>query len=204
MGITERRQAEIESTKRKIIDATLDILAEDGYENLSIRKIANKIEYSPGIIYHYFKDKSEIVNCIVEEKYANIVKIINEVPVDYENPHKTITDTLRVYIDFMLSSPEQFKAMLMNDVESVREKVNMLDEGISKKRKSIGSLRDIISSGIENGKFREGDAELTAQIIWTSTYGLILRLILENNITKEQREKLINHHFDIIINGILK
>ena len=48
------------------------------------------------------------------------------------------------------------------------------------------------------------DIELTAQIIWTSTYGLISRLILEKNIPKKQKDRLIDHHFQILINGLLK
>lgn len=70
MGITERRKLEKEIIRKKIIDTANQILVEEGYENLSIRKIANKIEYSPGIIYHYFKDKSEIITFVVEQGYA--------------------------------------------------------------------------------------------------------------------------------------
>jgi AcrR family transcriptional regulator len=204
MGITERRQSEIEILKRKIIDAAGDILAKDGYESLSIRKIANKIEYSPGIIYHYFKDKSEIITCIVEEKYENILKILREVPIDEKNPDKSIVEGLEAYIELMLSSPEEFKVILTNDIDAVREKVNILECGISKKRQSIASLSNLIALGIKNGKFREMDTELTAQILWTATHGLLSRLILEKNIEQEQKQRLIKHHFDILIKGILK
>jgi hypothetical protein len=55
---------------------------------------------------------------------------------------------------------------------------------------------------METGKFKPMDVELTAQILWTATHGLISRLILEENISKEQKERLINHHFEILINGI--
>ncbi len=139
MGTTERRQLEREFIKKKILEAASDILAKEGYENLSMRKIAKRIEYSPGIIYHYFKDKDEIITLIVEEGYGKILKTISKIPVD-----------------------------------------------------------------IEKGIFREMDVELTAQIIWTSTYGLLSRLILEKNISKKQKDRLIDHHFQILINGLLK
>jgi len=204
MGIKERRQTEIGVIRKKIINAASEILASEGYEKLSIRKIADKIEYSPGIIYHYFKDKSEIVTCVVEEGYGNILTRVNEIPLNVDNPEETMKKRLRAYIDLMLEMPQQFRAILMNDIEAIQEKVNMLEEGISKKRNSIAALCNLIDEGIRKGKFREIDTELTAQIIWTSTHGLISRLIIEKNISLEQRERLINHHFEILINGIIK
>jgi len=204
MGIAERRQMEKEIIRKKIIDAASEILAEEGYEKLSIRKIASKIEYSPGIIYHYFEDKAEIVVSVVEEGYGRILKSLGDVSLDVENPEKTIEKGLRNYIELMLETPQQFKAVLLNDIEAIQEKVNMLEEGISKDRKSIQGLCKLVELGMEKGKFRKMDVELTAQIIWTSTHGLLSRLIIEKDISQQQRERLINHHFEILINGLLK
>lgn len=44
--------------------------------------------------------------------------------------------------------------------------------------------------------------ELTAQILWSSVFGLIIRLIIEKDSTEEQRHKLIEYHIDFIINGL--
>ncbi|KAJ52713.1 TetR family transcriptional regulator [Clostridium tetanomorphum DSM 665] len=202
MGITERRKQEKEVIKKKIIDAAKNILVKEGYENLSIRKIASKIEYSPGIIYHYFKDKAEIVNFIVEDGYGNILKTISAIPVDSENPDKTIENTLRAYIIFFLITSFSCFLLSVNDIEGIQEKVNILEQGIGKKRKSIGQLCKLIEIGIEKHKFRKMDIELTAQIILTSTQGLISRLILEKNMCEKQKERLINHHIEILIKGL--
>lgn len=204
MGILERKQMEKEAIRKKILDAASEILVEEGYDKLSIRKIANKIEYSPGIIYHYFKDKGEIIAFIVEEEYEIILKTLSDISLNEENPEKTIEQTFRAYIELMLETPEKFRTILMNDIEAVQEKVNILGRGISKERKSLQGLCSMIERGIEKGKFREMDVELTAQIIWTSTHGLISRLIIERNIPKDQKERLINHHFEILINGLMK
>lgn len=204
MGTLERRNREKDAIRRKIIDTASEILTSEGYENLSIRKIANKIEYSPGIIYHYFKDKAEIVTYIVEEGYGKVLKSIESVKLDPENPEKTIEEGLRNYINLMLEMPEQFKTILMSDIESIKEKVYMLNEGVSKDRKSMQILCSLIELGMKKGKFREMDVELTAQIIWISTHGLLSRLILEKNIPDKQKERLINHHFNVLIHGLLK
>jgi len=60
MGVAERRAREKRKLKQQILDAARQLFVRDGYESASMRKIANKIEYSPATIYTYFKDKDEI------------------------------------------------------------------------------------------------------------------------------------------------
>lgn len=203
MGIVERREAEKEALKKKIIDAASEILINEGYKNLSIRKIAAKIEYSPGIIYHYFKDKSEILSFIIKRGQTKISKIISKTLIDENKPETSIINVLRKYIEFMLEEKETSRAVLMNNIDDENLNIKMLYEGVSKDKKSISSMCDCIQMGIDNGRFKKVDVELTAQIIWTSTYGLISRLIIEKNVPKEQEQKLIEHHLQFVINGLM-
>ena len=57
MGVTERRERERQAVRQEILDAARALFIEEGYEKTSMRKIAEKIEYSPTTIYLYFKDK---------------------------------------------------------------------------------------------------------------------------------------------------
>ncbi|MGL1180856.1 TetR/AcrR family transcriptional regulator, partial [Vibrio parahaemolyticus] len=59
MGINERKEKQKLELKRLILDASMKLFVEEGFENVSIRKIADLIEYSPTTIYLYFKDKNE-------------------------------------------------------------------------------------------------------------------------------------------------
>jgi AcrR family transcriptional regulator len=204
MGIAERKEIEKEALKNKILAAASEILVKEGYENLSIRKIARLIDYSPGTIYHYFKDKSEIVSHLAEQGYGKILKKMGEIPLDEENPEKTVIKAFKAYIDLALESPLEYRAILLSDIEEIREKIEILAEGISKKRKSLSMLQQLIELGMTKGKFRPVDPELTAQIIWAATFGLLTRLLVEKNVSPEQKERLINHHFEILFHGILK
>ena len=60
MGVKERREREKESLRQDILDVAREMFATEGYESVSMRKIADKIEYSPTTIYLYFKDKNEL------------------------------------------------------------------------------------------------------------------------------------------------
>lgn len=72
MGTAERRERERESVRTAIVEATRDILLEDGLGALSMRAIADRIEYSPATIYLYFKDKDDLVREVVTEAFVTM------------------------------------------------------------------------------------------------------------------------------------
>ena len=69
MGVKERQEREREATGRAILDAARDLFVAEGYQNVSIRKIAEKIEYSPAAIYSYFPSKDDIFLALAEEGF---------------------------------------------------------------------------------------------------------------------------------------
>src|SRR5215472_17912678 len=72
MGVAERKAREKRKLRQQILDAARELFVREGYESVSMRKIAAKIEYSPGSIYTYFKDKGEILDCLCEETFLHL------------------------------------------------------------------------------------------------------------------------------------
>jgi AcrR family transcriptional regulator len=69
MGIKERQERDREAVRRAILDAARDLFTTEGYRNVSIRKIAERIEYSPAAIYSYFPSKDDIFFALAEEGF---------------------------------------------------------------------------------------------------------------------------------------
>src|SRR5262250_505658 len=69
MGIKERQERDREAVRRAILDAARDLFVTEGYRNISIRKIAERIEYSPAAIYSYFPSKDDIFFALAEEGF---------------------------------------------------------------------------------------------------------------------------------------
>jgi AcrR family transcriptional regulator len=61
MGIQERKEKQKLEIRKAILEASIKLFKEEGFDNVSIRKIAEIIQYSPTTIYLYFKDKKEIL-----------------------------------------------------------------------------------------------------------------------------------------------
>src|SRR3954468_13368908 len=69
MGIKERHERDREAVRRAILDAAKELFVRESYENVSIRKIAELIEYSPAAIYSYFPSKDDIFFALAEEGF---------------------------------------------------------------------------------------------------------------------------------------
>ena len=203
MSISKRREREIEEMHNTILTAADNIIKSEGIDKLSIRKIAKEIDYSPAIIYHYFRDKQDILNYIMEKDYKQIINVLSSVYLPEEDPMERLKKSLRKYIELALQMGEQYKNILISSSPSILEYTSVLFKGASNKRQGIGMLykclQDILNDIYENDDTK---LELTAQIIWTATFGLMIRLIIEKDISKEQQELLIDHHIKIITDSI--
>jgi AcrR family transcriptional regulator len=74
LGIAERREREKEHLRTAILEAARDILSAEGLDRLSMRAIAERIEYSPATIYLYFKDKDELIGQVIREGFARLAE----------------------------------------------------------------------------------------------------------------------------------
>jgi AcrR family transcriptional regulator len=72
MGIKERQDRERQAVRQAILDAARDLFVTEGYRNVSIRKIAERIEYSPAAIYSYFPSKDDIFYALAEEGFRRL------------------------------------------------------------------------------------------------------------------------------------
>jgi AcrR family transcriptional regulator len=70
MGIKERQERDREAVRRSILDSARSLFVSEGYANVSIRKIAEQIEYSPAAIYGYFPSKDDIFHALADEGFS--------------------------------------------------------------------------------------------------------------------------------------
>jgi len=204
MSIIDRKKQEREVLKNKILDAASNIITSEGFEKLSIRKIADAIEYSPAIIYNYFKDKAEIVSYIISDNSSKIIHILKKIQFDEQNPDKTLREGLNEYIKFVLENPELYRAVIMSNTVIMNEKISMMHKGVAEEKQTMNYIKKIIVLGVEREIFEQGDGELLAQIIWASTYGLLARIIIEKQLSEEQKARLVQAHIDFMIKGLKK
>ena len=107
MGVKERHEREREAVARAILDAARELFVAEGYRNVSIRKIAERIEYSPAAIYSYFPSKDDIFLALAEEGFRILFVPGNEMAIP--DPIEKIRAGFWRLYEFSKEHPEYFK-----------------------------------------------------------------------------------------------
>ncbi|HSB60120.1 MAG TPA: TetR/AcrR family transcriptional regulator [Vicinamibacteria bacterium] len=153
------------------MDAARELFATEGYERVTMRRIAEAIEYSPTTIYHHFEDKDDLVNALCEDDFAQLLAVFKgQVPPD--DPVERIRQLGRGYARFGLDNPNHYRFMFMT-----RAKFEKVPEASPSGQDSFGVLKAAVEEAIASGRFRPGDPQVAAQVLWASLHGVVALLI---------------------------
>ncbi len=110
--IHERREREKLEMTELIVQAAREMFLEDGYDKVSIRKIAERIAYSPGTIYNYFKNKDELFHAVHEMGFQLLfseLETVNQI----EDPRNRLIAMGEKYWNFALEHPDDYDLMFI-------------------------------------------------------------------------------------------
>jgi AcrR family transcriptional regulator len=199
MGVQERRAREKKELRQEILDAARDLFLREGYENVSMRKIAEKIEYSPTTIYLYFQDKSDLLDCICEETLLRLVRKQNVLEQSTADPLERLRLSLRYYIEFGLKHPNHYMVTFMM-TRSIENHPPMKSHEIG--LKAFNFLRTTLALCAERRLIEVADLEATAQTVWAATHGLTSLLIARPKFPWVERNRLIDTMIDTLLAGL--
>ena len=114
MGLKERQDREREAVRRAILDAARDLFVAESYSNVSIRKIAERIEYSPAAIYGYFESKDDIFFALSEEGFRTLADHVRAAIESIPDPLQRLRRGLWAFYEFSKTHPEYFELMFID------------------------------------------------------------------------------------------
>jgi AcrR family transcriptional regulator len=116
LGLKERQGREREAVTTAILDAARELFVAEGYNSVSIRKIAEKIEYSPAAIYSYFPSKDDIFFALAEEGFRMLLDQVHGSAVAFPGPDPIddIRQSFRAFYEFSKAHPEHYFLMFVD------------------------------------------------------------------------------------------
>ena len=174
MGVKERREREKSETRDKILDAARELFVTEGFEGVSMRKVAEKIEYSPTAIYVHFADKEELFRELCHQDYARLAQVFQS-SVMSTNPIERLKQIGAIYIDFGTRYPNHYKFMFMTSHPPHEpDEVDREMMG-NPEMDAYAFLKWAVQQALDESCFREEltDAELISQTLWASVHGVI-------------------------------
>lgn len=169
MPTTTRRDRERAELRELILGGARRVFERDGHDGVSIRKVAKEIEYSPGTIYLYYKNKDDLMLALHEDAFAR--KASRFAPLMHvDDPMERLVAMGRSYVEHALTAPSDFHLMFVDGCP-----IAALQEAGQEwhvHNSAFVMLQATVQAGIDGGRFRENlDAEATAVMLWSMVHG---------------------------------
>ncbi|HEX8276202.1 MAG TPA: TetR/AcrR family transcriptional regulator [Longimicrobiaceae bacterium] len=186
MGIAERRERERTELRQKILDAARELFVEHGYESVSMRMIAKRIEYSPTAIYFHFKDKEALFQELCATDFLTLGKTFRKIAT-VEDPVERLRAAGRAYAQFAIDFPHHYRLMFMTPTPGPRldpDDTRWVHRG-NPEEDAYFFLKQTVEEGIRAGRFRPelDDPEELAQLVWAGVHGVVSLRIAKGNDT---------------------
>lgn len=195
MGITERKERDKKEMENLILEAAMKLFLEEGYKNLTIRRLAEKIEYSPATIYLYFKDKDEIFLTLQKQAFREFYEFQSSGQ-HLEDPIERLYVQGRAYLQFAIENPGFYELIffMTEPKDKLKEPANYSSE-----MDSYEILKKNVKSAIESGKMRTTDVDATSFALWSYVHGMASLVIKRGFLMpKEYLDNLIEKSFEIL------
>ena len=168
MGITERKVRQKEELRTAILQSAWQIVKQDGWQSLSIRKIADAIEYSVPVIYTHFESKDAILHEFAKEGFALLGEQLQTAKAQTERPDAQLWAIAAAYWAFAFSHKEYYQLMFGLGIPACEE-VNKIAE--LKKLSEV--LLSSVSEVIKSGNNPEADVFLKFHTLWSILHGMV-------------------------------
>jgi len=174
LGTSERRERERQELRTRILDAARELFAEEGYDAVTMRRIADRIEYSPTAIYFHFRDKLALLRELCDEDFGALASGFQKIA-QIEDPIDRLRQIGRAYVGFGLTHRNHYRLMFMTPhPEALKPEDSRLKHG-NPEEDSYAFLRATVAEAIAAGRLRPEleDPDLVSQMVWAGTHGVI-------------------------------
>jgi AcrR family transcriptional regulator len=204
MGVAERRARGKAALKQKILTAAVEIMATEGYEGLSIRRLADKIEYAPSTIYLYFRDKFDIVATICVETFTRLTEEVTRITAQCTDPVQGLRQGCRCYVDFGIAHPSHYQVSFCQPPPKLPP--GQPNPCLEAAMKCFGTLQRAVWECVQAGRVLPLDINLLSESIWVSLHGLTSLMITHGedpDFPWVDRETLIETTLNSVLRGVL-
>lgn len=197
MASKDRIQRLKDDTRCNIISASLDIVKEEGWAALSMRKIADKIEYTAPIIYEYFSNKEAILQELTRTGYLKLTKQMEDAANLFVEPDRQLEAMWLAYWNFAFTEKELYQVMYGVQVNCC---VNENPCEVMKAPKKM--LRDKIAELVPPDKKTDEYIDRRYYTFWSVVHGLISINLTRQLISEEINRQVLKDAIDGMINAI--
>ncbi|QEV16276.1 TetR/AcrR family transcriptional regulator [Streptomyces alboniger] len=164
MSVQERKERERAGRERLIVATARELAEQQGWDAVTTRRLAERIEYSQPVLYSHFRGKREIIGAVALEGAAEMAAALRAAASAAHGPHARVITLARAYLDFAERNPAVYDAMFQ------------LDGGLAFAREDTPEpLKDAFGALLESLAEVAGDGvhpALFTEVFWAALHGL--------------------------------
>lgn len=192
----ERKKAQI---RADLVEAAHALVREDGYDGLTIRKLAERVGYATMSVYSYFPDKQAILLAIAQDAFAELARRMERAaPSD---PLEALKDLMRAYAEFGLENPNEYQTVFMTIQPEVKSE--QVIEEMTSQNPALLLLQARVRACVDACCF-SGDMHAIATLLWTVGHGAVSLLICFTHYPFGDRNAYIERVIDTALDGLMK
>jgi AcrR family transcriptional regulator len=174
MTAQSRREQQRLETRDKILNAARALLLADGIAGLTMRKLADRVGYTPTALYYHFEDKDAVLRALMDADCTALRRGLDRAG-KVDDPVERLRVMGAAYIDFALKNPDvyTFMMLLRRDPDVVLDPASVRKGDPA--QDGYAFLKQAAADGIASGRFRPefADPDQLAQVIWSGVHGLV-------------------------------
>jgi AcrR family transcriptional regulator len=198
------REKRHERTRDEILNAALGLILENGIDNLSMRELARRVDYSPAGLYEYFGGKDEIIMAVCLEGDSRLAAFLKAVPLDLPLREYLIELGL-AYVRFARQNPEHFTVLFTNRIPGLT--VLPDDHDVTHPEDSFSILLHAIKTGIADGLIVSVEGYSAVELsysLWAMVHGMATLQVSYLRDLVLDFESADRHTLEIFITGLIR
>jgi AcrR family transcriptional regulator len=181
VGISDRKQREKAEREKRIIAAARMLAERDGWASVTVRRLAQEIEYSQPVLYTHFVNRDAIVGAVALEGFGELGPILRASVRQDANPTDAILDVATAYLQFAFERPALYEAMFV------------LPSGLRfAKSDTPQVLRDTFGAMMAVVEPFCANSEIATESFWAALHGLA-ELERHGRIRATHRDERVRH-----------
>ena len=198
-----RREREKAEFREEVLAAARAIVLEEGYAALTMRKIADVIEYAPGTIYLYFESRDAIAFELCRRGFEALYDALSPVA-SVADPEERIRELGRRYVTFGMENPETYRLIFMEDPNYASALFEEQSEDPhSPGMRSLGLLVSAFSEARQQQRLKVDVApDVLAEMIWASVHGIVALKISYDRFPRAQADELLDAQTEVLLDGL--
>jgi len=165
MSIQERRERERAEREQLIVTAARELAEAEGWDAVTTRRLAERVEYSQPVLYSHFKGKDAIMAAVAVEAFADMAAELRAARTAAGDPRAALAALARAYTDFAQRRPALYDGMFNQDLDlpfATPEAPKTLQAGFDELRQAVRPFAG------------DDDEDLLAEVLWSGLHGLII------------------------------